>query len=137
MSWELREPQRTLQRLSKPKEREDIRTMATKKKSFLGTAPAREDSNPAMAFISEESIEAVDGKEEATAPALKAPTGEKPPKGYKVNPLYVETKTKRLQLVLQPSLFERVKAASNAAGLSINEYCHRLLDEATKEEREG
>ena len=109
--------------------------MATKKKSF--TAPAREDSNPALAFISEESIEAVDGKGEAPETALKAPTGEKPPKGYKLNPLYVETKTKRLQLVLQPSLFERIKAASEAAGLSVNEFCHRILDEATKEEREG
>lgn len=109
--------------------------MASKKKSF--TTPAREDNNPALAFISEESIEAVDGKEETTAPALKAPTGDKPPKGYKLNPLYVETKTKRLQLVLQPSLFERVKAASEAAGLSINEYCHRVLDKATEEEREG
>lgn len=111
--------------------------MASKKKSFLGTTPAREDSNPAMAFISEESIEAVDGKGEDTAPALKAPTGEKPPKGFKVNPLYVETKSKRLQLVVQPSLYERIKAASDAAGLSVNEFCHRVLDKATEEEREG
>lgn len=106
-----------------------------KKKSFIDTE--RENENPAFAFISEESIKAVEGEGEAEAAALKAPTGEKPPKGYKVNPLYVETKTKRLQLVLQPSLFERVKAASNAAGLSLNEYCHRLLDEATREESEG
>lgn len=109
--------------------------MTRKKKSF--TAPAREDNNPALAFISEESIEAVDGKKETAAPALKAPTGEKLPKGYKLNPLYMETKTKRLQLVLQPSLFKRVKAASVAAGLSVNEYCHRVLNKATEEEREG
>lgn len=70
-------------------------------------------------------------------PALKAPTGEKPPKGFKVNPLYVETKSKRLQLVVQPSLYERIKAASDAAGLSVNEFCHRVLDKATEEEREG
>lgn len=108
--------------------------MTRKKKSF--TVPVREDNNPALAFISEKSIEAVDGKKEYTAPALKAPTGDKIPKGYKLNPLYVETKTKRLQLVLQPSLFKRVKAASVAAGLSVNEYCHRVLNKATEEERE-
>ena len=105
--------------------------MASKKKSFLATASTREDNNPAMAFISEESIEAVDGKGEDT---LKAPTGEKPPKGYKVNPLYVETKSKRLQLVVQPSLYERIKAASDAEGLSVNEFCHRVLDKATVEQ---
>lgn len=106
--------------------------MASKKKSFIDKAPTRENDNPALAFISQESVEAVDGKEETTS--LKVPTGEKPPKGYKPNPLYVETKSKRVQLVLQPSLFARIKAASEAAGLSFNEYCHRVLDEATKEE---
>ena len=110
--------------------------MANWKKSFLGSGQAKEDSNPAIAFISEESIRAVDGKREDTAPTLKAPTGEQPPKGYKVNPLFVETKSKRLQLVIQPSLYERIKAASDAAGLSVNEFCHRALDKATEEERE-
>ena len=102
-----------------------------KRKSFLD-ANTKQDSNPALAFISEESIAAVDGNEEDPSP--KAPTGEKPPKGYKLNPLYVETKSKRIQLVLQPSLYERVKAASEAAGLSLNEFCHRVLDKATEED---
>lgn len=104
-----------------------------KKKSFLDTATAREDNNPAMAFISEESIEAVDGQQEKEAPVLKAPTGEKPPKGYKLNPLYIETKSRRLQLVVQPSLYERIKEGAKDAGLSVNEYVHRILDEATQE----
>ena len=54
------------------------------------------------------------------------------PKGYKINPLYVETKTKRLQLVMQPSLYERVKAAADKEKLSVNEFIHRTLDLATK-----
>lgn len=103
-----------------------------RKKSFIDTE--REAGNPALAFISEESIKAVDGKEEAEDPGQKAPTGAKPPKGYKFNPLYVETKTKRVQLVLQPSLYDRLRAASEAAGLSLNEFCHRALDKATQEE---
>ena len=105
----------------------------TKKKSFLDTAANRENNNPVMAFISEESIKAIDGQQEKEAPVLKAPTGEKPPKGYKVNPLYVETKSRRLQLVVQPSLYERIKEGAVDAGVSVNEYVHRILDKATQE----
>ena len=100
--------------------------MATKK-SFK--------DNPALQFISGAEEEQT---EQAEAPAqkatLKAPTDAKAPAGYKLNPLYVETKSKRLQLVLQPSVLERVKARAKAKGLSINEYCHQILDEATREE---
>lgn len=84
--------------------------------------------NPALQFIS-----TAEEEQEAT-PEQKAPTTAKAPEGYKLNPLYVETKTKRLQLVLQPSLFNRVKKGAKQAGLSVNEYVHRILDEATKGE---
>ena len=103
----------------------------SKKKNFLETANNRQESNPAMNFISDESVEAIEGKLEQENQS-HITTIEKPPKGYKFNPLYVEVKSKRVQLVLQPSLYERVKAASVTAGLSLNEYCHRVLDEATK-----
>ena len=84
---------------------------------------------PELQFMSKETIEAVEGKQAA------APRGtEKAPEGYKLNPLYVETKSKRVQLVLQPSLYTKVKAAADAEGISFNEYCHRLLEEATREE---
>lgn len=90
------------------------------KKTFKG--------NPALQFIStaEEETE----EREQTAEAAPA----KSPEGYKLNPLYVETKSRRLQLVLQPSLYDRVKARAKASGLSVNEYCHQILDEATREE---
>lgn len=91
-----------------------------KKKSFI--------DNPALQFISEPADEAQEQQTEAR------PTTSKAPAGYKLNPLYVETKRRRLQLVLQPSLFDRVKARATASGLSINEYVHQLLDEATREE---
>ena len=74
-------------------------------------------------------------EEQEVTPEQKVPTTAKAPKGYKLNPLYVETKTKRLQLVLQLSLFNRVKKGAKQAGLSVNEYVHRILDEATKKER--
>ncbi len=55
-----------------------------------------------------------------------------PPKGYKVDPKYIEVKSRRLQLVLQPSLYERVKRKAQDDGVSVNEFIHRLLDEATQ-----
>lgn len=83
---------------------------------------------PELQFMSKETIDAVDRAEINTS----IPTNAKPPEGYKLNPLYIETKSKRVQLVLQPSLYKRVKAAADKENLSFNEYCHRLLDEATK-----
>lgn len=96
-----------------------------KKKSFIG-------ENPALQFIS--TAETETRQEERELPASQAKPAEKPPEGYKLNPLYVETKSRRLQLVLQPSLYDRVKAGAAAAGLSVNEYVHQILDTATREE---
>lgn len=52
------------------------------------------------------------------------------PEGYKANPKYIETKSKRVQLLMQPSLYERVKMQADESGLSVNECIHALLDEA-------
>lgn len=79
--------------------------------------------NPALQFISE-----TDSTPQTISESMPATV----PKGYKINPLYVETKTKRLQLVMQPSLYERVKAAADKEKLSVNEFIHRTLDLATK-----
>lgn len=96
-----------------------------KKKSFIG-------ENPALQFISTAETE-TQPEEREPMPAQAKPS-QKPPKGYKVNPLYIETKSRRLQLVLQPSLYEKVKATAKAKKLSVNEYIHQLLEEATREE---
>ncbi len=89
--------------------------------------------NPALQFISsisaEQELEQVQEAERITE-SRTAPA----PEGYKLNPLYVEKKSRRLQLVLQPSLYEKVKAASKDKGMSVNDYIHKLLEEATKEE---
>ena len=50
------------------------------------------------------------------------------PAGYK---LIVEKRQRRVQLVLQPSLYEEVKARADKAGLSFNTYVHKLLEEGT------
>lgn len=86
------------------------------KKSFM--------DNPALQYISSQP------KEEQKPEQAEA----KKPKGYKVNPYYIETKSRRLQLVLQPSLYKKVKKAAQAKKLSVNEYVSRVLEQATENE---
>ena len=52
------------------------------------------------------------------------------PDGYKPDPNLIETKTKRVQLVMQPSLYEKAKSAADAEKLSFNSYIHKVLKEA-------
>ena len=80
--------------------------------------------NPALQFISTEESTAEQTQETAQT--------EQPPKGYKLNPLYLETKSRRVQLILQPSLHEKVKQAAQSEGVSFNEYVHRVLEQAVK-----
>lgn len=91
-----------------------------KKKTFIA-------DNPALQFIStaEEPAEDLEAARRKPAEA---------PKGYKLNPMFIEVKNRRLQLVLQPSLYDKVKSGAKAAGLSVNEYVHRILEDATREE---
>lgn len=107
------------------------------KKSFVA-------GNPALQFISEpieetkkpEQKEPVKERilqEEPKAAAL-IQTADTAPEGYKVNPLYIEKKTRRLQMLMQPSLHAKVKEAAAEAGLSVNDYIHRVLEEKLKGE---
>ncbi len=102
------------------------------KKTFKNTLRPAFDKelNPAMNFIStpEETKKAEQVE--------KVKKVEQAPEGYKLNPLYVETKSRRLQLLLQPSLYEKVKKQADLGGLSVNEFIHSTLEEATKEEQE-
>lgn len=92
------------------------------KKSFKG--------NPALQFITTAEPEPQPADQPEPTPRI----AEKPPAGYKLDPRFVEVKSRRLQLVLQPSLYERVKAKAAATGISVNEYVHQVLDNATREE---
>lgn len=82
-------------------------------------------TNPAMQFISTPAEEREVGPTTVTAPA---------PEGYKVNPLYIETKSKRLQLLVQPSLLDKLKGRAKAEGRSVNDLVHSILEEALREE---
>jgi hypothetical protein len=82
-------------------------------------------TNPAMQFISTPAEEREVDTTTVTAPA---------PEGYKVNPLYIETKSKRLQLLVQPSLLDKLKGRAKAEGRSVNDLVHSILEEALREE---
>lgn len=78
------------------------------KKSFKDSI-----GNPAMQFIS--------------TPVAEAPEA---PEGYKVNPLYVETKSKRVQLLVKPSTVEKLRARATAEGRSLNDLINSILEES-------
>lgn len=87
------------------------------KKSF------KADLNPAMQFISPPAAE-----------ETPAPVREETPAGYKVNPLYIEKRSKRLQLLVQPSLYNLIKDRAEAEKCSVNDLIHRVLENAVKGE---
>jgi len=103
-------------------------------------------SEPALAFISGAEEEKRPPKAKATSkPATKKATAPKSPKakpttkdretapeGYKIAPQYVELKTKRVQLLVQPSLYEAVKAKASSLGISTNEAISEALKAYTE-----
>lgn len=91
-------------------------------------------NNPAMMFISqpEAAPEAeVQPERIRTASKKKASSlqAEKPMRA----PQGREAKTRRLQLLLTPSLYEAVKERADAEGLSVNETISELLQQALSE----
>ena len=79
--------------------------------------------NPALQFISTNP-----GEEIQTNPS---PVTESTNVPMKPNPLYIETRSKRLNLLIQPNLYNKLKAASKAQDISLNELINRVLEEYT------
>lgn len=52
------------------------------------------------------------------------------PAGYKPNRAFIETKSRRVQLLMQPSLYEQIKARAEKEYMSFNEYVHKILEES-------
>lgn len=80
------------------------------KKSFIDSI-----ENPAEVFIS--------------APTAAKPQGEQPPQGFKPNPEYIETRSKRVQLLMQPSLYKQLKTRAKREKRSLNDLVHSILEE--------
>lgn len=84
--------------------------------------------NPALQFISAQSAE--------EAQPSPAPAEQNTGVPMKPNPLYIETRSKRLNLLIQPSLHAKLKNMANGQDVSINELIHKALEEyADREER--
>lgn len=79
-------------------------------------------ANPAMQFISTPAEETV------------TETRAEAPEGYRVNPLYIEKRSKRLQMLIQPSLYDKLKSKADREGYSVNDTLHKILEEALREE---
>lgn len=93
--------------------------MAQKKKDFSAVL------NPVAQFITMQADEATpQTKSEAT-----------PPPGYRVDPRYVETKSRRVQLLIKPSLHAKVKARAQEEKRSVNDMVNLLLEEALGDNR--
>lgn len=88
------------------------------KKSFT-------DANPAMAFIStateQENFSLTQPKKEE----LEAKESNGVP--MKKNPEFIETKSKRVQMLMQPSLYDAVKKEAKDKNISVNEMMHEIL----------
>lgn len=98
-----------------------------KKKTFVESARLQND--PALSFISQESMVRI---EETDDDAITVEIGTMPGTEEAFSPERREVKSRRVQLVMQPSLYRRVRDASSMAGLSLNAYCHRALEKAVK-----
>lgn len=93
-----------------------------KEKDFISPAAqffdkAEETTEPAA-----ETAADPDGAD--TAPAVLVP-----PEGYRVDPRFIEKKSQRVQLVMQPSLYKRAQRAAKKQKISFNELIHQLLNE--------
>lgn len=85
--------------------------------------------NPATQFISMPANEQQETPQATTEPA-QVETTTAPPAGYKADPRYIETKSRRVQMLIQPSLHDRIKARAKQERRSVNDMMHLLLEEA-------
>lgn len=86
--------------------------------------------NPALDFISAQEPPA-DQTQSNTPPARKEATEAQAgaQEGYILIP---ERKTRRLQLLIGPTLYNQVKAKAEAAGQSVNEMINLILKDAMR-----
>lgn len=50
------------------------------------------------------------------------------PTGFKVNPDVFEAKSRKVQLLIQPLLYEKIKNIADKEGQSFNSYVHKVLE---------
>ena len=112
--------------------------MADRKKTFADQLE-NDVFNPAMQFISTPAPRGQQPRPQKPAPRTpaapaKEETAEQPapPTGYRMNPMYIENKTRRLQLLLKPSTYEAVRDMAEREGVSVNALINDILETAAK-----
>ena len=85
------------------------------KKSFM--------DSPALRFITAKEEEQTVKEEKIT------PKKDELPQGYKISPVYIETKSRRLQLLLKPSIFKKLKQTADKKHTSVNDLVNSILEE--------
>lgn len=105
------------------------------KKTFL--------DSPAMQFISTApEQEAAQTASEAVEPIIEQTEAEQrktPVKADSSEPRYTErreVKTRRVQLVFRPTIYEKSKKRADALGISFNEYIHLALERMEESPKE-
>jgi predicted HicB family RNase H-like nuclease len=83
----------------------------------------KDEFNPALQFISTQTDEEIQEQESQIISAAVP---------MKRNPLYIETKSKRIQLLIQPSLHGKLKDMALEKETSLNDLIHTILEKATR-----
>ncbi len=72
-------------------------------------------------------------EESAPSPANAiAPSKFQVPEGYKLDPRFIEKRTKRVNLLMQPSLYEKIQAKASQEKKSVNDFIHSYMEELLK-----
>lgn len=112
--------------------------MATKK-SFKDN-PALQFITAAETFNTEKKSQSVQNPEQK--PANLSADGARVYEQSAVVPMkrdmrYVETKSKRVQLLMQPSLYRQLKEGAKQQEISLNEWIHRILTQHIAYQNDG
>lgn len=94
------------------------------KKSFKNNI-----SNPALQFIDQEEPNTEPEKKQKDTKGYEIKYENITPAGYKKDPSYIETKSKRVQLLLQPSVVNEAKSKAEANNISMNELFNIAIKE--------
>ncbi len=93
--------------------------------------------NPAEQFISsfqDDKKEVQEIKEESIEQSLSNQNQAKMqiPEGYKLDPRFIEKKSKRLNLLMQPSLYKKIQDKAKKEKKSVNDFIHSAMEELLK-----
>lgn len=89
--------------------------------------------NPALAFISNANLSDVAEVKETTIEVAKEP---KELPRVELAPIETEGRTKRVQLVMTPSLYDDLQILTKIKKTSLNNFTHKLLEESVRENKE-